>query len=104
MLDMAPGEVFNEQRLRNGIENLKKQYGSQRYINFIAVPVQGFDEANKLINLNINIEEDRRFYVNRISFTGTTTTRDRVIRREIMVNEGEVCRSTLWYTSMQLSK
>ena len=101
MLDMNSGEVFNEERLRKGIENLKKQYGSQGYINFIAVPVQGFDEANKLINLNINIEEDRRFYVNRISFTGNTTTRDRVIRREIMVNEGEVFSSTLWDTSMQ---
>src|SRR5213594_1906828 len=101
MLDMAPGEVFNEQRLRNGIENLKKQYGSRGYINFIAVPVQGFDEANKLINLNVNIEEDRQFYVNRISFTGNTTTRDRVIRREIMVNEGEVFNSMVWDTSMQ---
>src|SRR3989454_23845 len=101
MLDMAPGEVFNEQRLRQSIENLKKQYGSRGYINFTAVPVQGFDEANKLINLNVNIEEDRRFYVNRISFTGNTTTRDRVIRREIMVNEGEVFNSMLWDTSMQ---
>ncbi|OLE90521.1 MAG: outer membrane protein assembly factor BamA, partial [Crenarchaeota archaeon 13_1_20CM_2_51_8] len=101
MLDMAPGEVFNEQRLRNGSENLKKQYGSRGYINFIAVPVQGFDEANKLINLNVNIEEDRQFYVNRISFTGNTTTRDRVIRREIMVNEGEVFNSMVWDTSMQ---
>jgi len=101
MLDMAPGEVFNEQRLRESIENLKKQYGSRGYINFTAVPVQGFDEANKLINLNVNIEEDRRFYVNRISFTGNTTTRDRVIRREIMVNEGEVFNSMLWDTSMQ---
>src|SRR5436309_15832070 len=98
MLDMNSGEVFNEERLRKGIENRKKQYGSQGYINFIAVPVQGFDEANKLINLNINIEEARRFYVNRISFTGNTTTRDRGIRREIMVNAGDVYSATLWET------
>src|SRR5207247_1747004 len=65
MLDMNSGEVFNEERLRKGIENLKKQYGSQGYINFIAVPVQGFDEANKHINLNIK-EKNRNY----IGFSG----------------------------------
>jgi outer membrane protein insertion porin family len=100
-LGMVPGEIFNEERFRKGFENLKKQYGSRGYINFTAVPAQGFDEANNLINLNINIEEDRQFYVNHITFIGNTTTRDKVIRREIMINEGQVFNSTLWDTSMQ---
>jgi outer membrane protein insertion porin family len=100
-LGMVPGEIFNETRLRKGFEDLKKQYGSKGYINFTAVPAQGFDEANRLINLNINIEEDRQFYVNRIMFTGNTTTRDKVIRREIMIDEGKIFNATLWDTSMQ---
>ena len=40
--------------------------------------------------LNINVDEDRQFYVNRIAFAGNTTTRDKVIRREVMVEEGRV--------------
>jgi outer membrane protein insertion porin family len=100
-LGMVPGEIFNEDRLRKGFEGLKKQYGERGYVNFTAVPAQGFDEANRLINLNINIEEDRQFYVNRITFNGNTTTRDKVIRREIMVDEGKIFNSTLWDTSMQ---
>jgi hypothetical protein len=31
------------------------------------------------VNLAINIDEDRQFVVNRINFTGNTTTRDEVI-------------------------
>lgn len=100
-LGMVPGEVFNEGKLRKGFENLKKQYGSKGYINFTAVPAQGFDETNRLINLNVNIDEDRQFYVNQINFTGNTTTHDKTIRREIMVNEGTVFNATLWDTSLQ---
>src|SRR6185295_10905348 len=52
-------------------------------------------------NLNINVEEDRQFYVNRIAFAGNTTTRDKVIRREVMVEEGQIFNSSLWDMSLQ---
>ena len=101
ILGLVPGEIFNEERLRKSFENLKKLYGSRGYINFTAVPVQDFDEAKKLVNLNINIDEDRQFYVNRIAFAGNTTTRDKVIRREVMVDEGQIFNSSLWDMSLQ---
>src|SRR5215813_10428239 len=101
ILGLVPGEVFNEERLRKSFENLKKLYGARGYINFSAVPQQDFDEDKKLVNLNINIDEDRQFYVNRIAFAGNTTTRDKVIRREIMVSEGQVFNSTFWDQSLQ---
>lgn len=101
VLGLVPGQIFNETQLRDGFENLKKLYGSRGYINFTPVPIQDFDETKKLVNLNINVDEDRQFYVNRISFTGNTTTRDKVIRREIMVPEGAVFNSALWDVSLQ---
>jgi outer membrane protein insertion porin family len=101
VLGLVPGEIFNEERLRKSFENLKKLYGARGYINFTAVPVQDFDEAKKLVNLNISVDEDRQFYVNRIAFSGNTTTRDKVIRREVMVEEGQVFNSSLWDMSLQ---
>ena len=59
-----------------------------------------FDETKKLVNLAIDIDEDRQFYVNRIAFTGNTTTRDKVIRREIMVPEGSIFNSAYWDISI----
>src|SRR5439155_1196218 len=79
VLGLVPGEVFNEERLRKSFENLKKLYGARGYINFTAVPAQDLDETKKLVNLNINVDEDRQFYVNRIAFSGNSTTRDKVI-------------------------
>src|SRR5438093_1041188 len=101
ILGLVPGEIFNEERLRKSFENLKKLYGSRGYINFTAVPQQDFDETKKIVNLNINVDEDRKFFVNRIAFAGNTTTRDKVIRREVMVDEGQVFNSALWDVSIQ---
>ena len=100
LLGLIPGQVYNETALRNGFDNLKKLYGQRGYVNFSAVPVQDLDEDKKLVNLTINVDEDRRFTVNRIAFNGNTTTRDKVIRREILLDEGQVFNSALWDTSL----
>jgi outer membrane protein insertion porin family len=100
-LGLVPGEIFNEVKIRENFLDLKKLYGARGYINFTAIPVQTFDEKKKLLNLSINIDEDRQFYVHRIAFSGNTTTRDRVIRREIMLDEGQLFNSTLWDQSIQ---
>jgi outer membrane protein insertion porin family len=100
VLGLVPGGVYNESQLRRGFENLKKIYGTRGYINFTAVPGQDLDEKSKIVNLTINVDEDRQFMVNRIEFTGNTTTRDKVIRREVMVSEGQVFNSSLWDMSV----
>jgi outer membrane protein insertion porin family len=101
ILGLNPGEIFNEVRLRDNFVQLKKLYGSKGFVNFTAVPVQNFDEAKKVVNLALNLEEDKPYYVNRITFTGNTTTRDKVIRREVMIDEGQVFNSNLWDMSLQ---
>jgi outer membrane protein insertion porin family len=58
------------------------------------------DERQGLVNLTIVINEDRQFTVNRINFTGNTTTRDEFIRREILLKEGQVFNSSLWDQSL----
>jgi beta-lactamase regulating signal transducer with metallopeptidase domain len=99
-LGLVPGQVYNEDRLRKGFDDLKKIYGSRGYVNFVPIPAFDFDEQQKVVNLTINIDEDRQFIVNRINFTGNTTTRDEVIRREIIVKEGQVFNSSLWDLSL----
>ena len=53
-----------------------------------ARPRPRFDEAKHLVYLDIDIEEGKHFYVSRIEFTGNTITRDKVIRRELLLEEG----------------
>jgi outer membrane protein insertion porin family len=64
------------------------------------VPSTEIDDEKKLITLTIETEEGKPFFVRRIEFQGNTTTRDRVIRRELLVQEGQVFNSRLWELSV----
>ena len=94
------GEVFSREKVGKGLENLRKAYGTLGYINFTSVPNTNFDEDKKLIFLDIDLDEGKPFYVRRIEFRGNTTTRDKVIRREIALEEGQVYNQHLWELSL----
>ena len=94
------GAWFDAEEIGKGLQNLKNDYGDLGFINFGAVPMPSFDEKNKTVSLNINIDEGKRFYVSRIEFQGNTVTRDRVIRRALMLQEGQVYNSQLWKLSI----
>jgi len=94
------GDWFNASQFGKGIEQLRKAYGGQGYINFVGTPVPRIDEAKKLIYLDIDIDEGKPFYVSRIEFTGNSITRDKVIRRELMLQEGQIYNSQLWELSL----
>lgn len=99
------GEWFNSTLVGKGLENLKKSYGQMGYINFGAIPKPVFDEQKKTVSLVIDIDEGKPFFVSRIEFTGNTVTRDKVIRRELMLDEGSVYNSQLWeYSLMRLNQ
>ena len=99
------GDWFNATAIGKGLENLKKSYGNMGFINFGAIPKPSYDEAKKTVSLDIDIDEGKPFYVSRIEFQGNTITRDRVIRRELMLEEGNVYNSQLWeYSLLRLNQ
>jgi outer membrane protein insertion porin family len=99
------GEWFNATLISKGLENLKKSYGQLGYINFGAIPKPVFDDQKKTVSLVIDIDEGKPFYVSRIEFQGNTITRDKVIRRELMLDEGQVYNSQLWeYSLLRLNQ
>jgi outer membrane protein insertion porin family len=97
---LKDGEWFNATLISKGLESLKKAYGSLGYINFGAIPRAVYDDQKKTVSLVIDIDEGKQFYVSRIEFQGNTITRDRVIRRELLLDEGSVYNSQLWELSL----
>ena len=94
------GEWFNRADISKGLEELRKAYSTLGYINETNIPNTEVDEANKTITLKIDVDEGKQFFVRRIEFTGNTTTRDKVIRRELALEEGQVYNSRLWEVSL----
>src|SRR5579863_5448332 len=97
---MQQGEVFSTAKLRKGFEDLRKLYGQFGYIDFVSEPdiepVPGSDK----IDLTLNFDEGKQFFVRRIDFSGNTTTRDKVIRRELLIDEGDVFNTRMWELSL----
>ena len=100
LFPIKDGDIFSKEKVAKGLENLRKAYGELGYINFTSVPDTRFDDEKKLIYLDIDVDEGKQFYVRRIEFQGNTTTRDKVIRREIALEEGNVYNSHLWELSL----
>ncbi len=99
------GEWFNATAISKGLENLKKAYGQLGYINFGAIPNVKYDDQKRTVSLSIDIDEGKPFYVSRIEFQGNTITRDKVIRRELLLEEGQVYNSQLWeYSLLRLNQ
>src|SRR5208282_1985427 len=101
LFPIKDGETFDRSKIAKGLENLQKAYGQLGYINFTSIPNTNFDEQKRLINIDIDVDEGKQFYVRRIEFEGNTTTRDKVIRREILLEEGQIYNQQLWDVSLQ---
>ncbi|HWF47279.1 MAG TPA: outer membrane protein assembly factor BamA [Bryobacteraceae bacterium] len=97
---MAPGEVFSTEKLQKGIDALRKLYGDFGYIDFVPSPDPEPVQGTNKVDLTIDVDEGHQFFVRRIDFQGNTTTRDKVIRRELLIDEGDLFSNRLWETSI----
>ena len=100
LFPIKDGDTFDTHQIHKGLDNLRKAYGELGFIDFSSVPNTEIDDEKKLITLNVEVEEGKAYYVRRIEFQGNTTTRDRVIRRELLVQEGQVFNTRLWDVSI----
>ncbi len=94
------GEYFNATEFGKGLKNLEKAYGALGYINFQPIPTPHYDDAAKTVSFTIDIDEGKQFKVSRIEFQGNKITRDFVIRRELLLEEGSNYNSQAWEQSL----
>ncbi|MFI5089544.1 MAG: POTRA domain-containing protein [Terriglobales bacterium] len=61
MFPMQAGEVFNTEKMREGIQNLRKLYGTQGYINLTPVPVSTSDDSRQTVDVIFDLDEGKLF-------------------------------------------
>ncbi len=96
---MSKEDPFSTEKLQKGLDELRKLYGNFGYIDFVGSPDPEPINDHQ-VDLTIDVDEGHQFFVRRIDFQGNITTRDRVIRREMLVNEGDLYSQQLWETSV----
>ncbi len=90
---LTPGDLYSQQTIRDGLEHARDAYGAAGYMEFTAYPelTPRVDEHGQpVVDVTMHVSEGQQYTIHRITFTGNTTTRDDVIRREMQLVEGGV--------------
>src|SRR5262249_45114041 len=83
-----------------GMEDIQKIYGDKGYIYAALEPTFDVQESKRVVNLKIQVDENGQYFVRKIEFTGNNYTRDKVVRREMLLQEGELLRVSKFRDSM----
>ena len=86
---IKPGTWFNAKEVEDSVTNLNEAAGNLGYAFADINPAYDRDAEKRVMNLTIKVTPTPRVYVERIDITGNTSTRDKVIRREFRLNEGD---------------
>src|SRR2546423_2437504 len=96
VIGLQKGDVANGEAISKALyENLKKAYGGQGFIQYTAEVAPTYKENPQkpeegVADFVITIDEGKQFTLRRLEFTGNTFTRDNVLRREVLINEGDI--------------
>ncbi|MEP6787429.1 MAG: outer membrane protein assembly factor BamA, partial [Acidobacteriota bacterium] len=105
---LKKGEIADGKRLQDAVyEELKKVYGSQGFVQYNAEFDPEFKDnpakpGEGIVDIKITIDEGKQFTLRRLEFTGNTFTRDKVMRREFLINEGDIYNQN--YLEISLSR
>lgn len=82
-------EFFNRETLRKDTLILREIYADEGYAHVEVAPYTKEDDKNHLVDITYKVSKGEKVRLERINITGNTVTRDRVIRRELPVIEGD---------------
>src|SRR5437762_4526149 len=89
LLKMKEGSVYSPKQLRDDAKAVADAYGSGGYVDLVVLP-EGTTAGPARIDVHYKIEEGDRSFVERINIAGNTRTKDKVIRREVLLAPGDV--------------
>jgi len=90
MVRSEPGQYFNRAELLEDLQAIRTLYRDHGYANVEANPQTQLDPETHEVDVTVPVERGPLVYFERIEIRGNSKTRDKVIRRELEVTEGEL--------------
>ncbi len=91
---LKTADYFKYTNISKSVEYLVDRYGDDGYAFANISPLTNFNEKDKTIDFTFQFERGEKVYVGRIDIVGNTKTRDNVIRREVLLSEGDLFSGT----------
>lgn len=97
----ASGKIFNRTELGNDIDNILNLYMEKGYARSDIYPLVNVNNEKKTVDVIFSITEGEIFKIGKVEISGNTRTRDKVIRREVRLDEGDTFNNKLLKRSYQ---
>jgi outer membrane protein insertion porin family len=95
LLPIRTGDLYESDKIESAVDALTFAAGSAGYAFVEIEPTYRADPETDTVNVSFNVKEGQRVYIDRINVIGNTRTLDNVIRREMMLTEGDAFNRTL---------
>jgi outer membrane protein insertion porin family len=95
LIQAQSGDYFNRAQLIRDIQSVRTVYRDAGYANVEAEPETELDPVHEQVDIVIPIRRGPLVHIERIEVKGNTKTRDKVVRRELQLQEGHVFSETL---------
>jgi len=100
-ITLSSGDIFNRSALRADIDSIIDLYMDKGYARADINPLISVDDEKRLVNITLDINEGDIYRIGRIDIIGNTKTHDKVIRREMRLDEGDIFSKSLLKRSFQ---
>lgn len=94
LISVKPGQDYKLSQLFEDVRMLQDYYGDQGYAYANIEPLRAEGKVPNSMSINYSISKGERVKIGKIIITGNVKTADKVIRREILVTEGEYYRGS----------
>lgn len=94
ILTMREGSLYTPQGMNADLRAIRNLYGTRGYVDVMILP-EVLPAGPGAVEINYRVDEGVQSFVNLINIQGNTRTKDRVIRREMVLKPGEVFDTTL---------
>jgi len=95
IMSLHKGDVFSRKVMRDDMSKLNDLYADSGFAYVNVTPETEVDEQSHQVDITYDIEQGIKARIGRINISGNTRTRDKVIRRQVKVAEGEVYSASL---------
>jgi outer membrane protein insertion porin family len=89
VVKMKEGAIYSAKAIKDDAKAMADAYGTGGYVDLTIIP-ESSPAYGGLIDITYRIDEGQRSYVERITITGNTRTKDKVIRREVLIAPGDI--------------
>ena len=89
-IKLKQGDIFSREVLRQDVNRIMDRYDGLARPFASVVPLFNIDQVKKTVAINIDIQEGGEVRIGRINISGNSKTRDKVIRREMRLDEGDL--------------